>query len=77
MGGNFSELVQIGLQFSHRMMEEMVMKFANRLTLTEDEQHVVVIDAKVSTLVRADRVFWLGECFHVRCSTMRGLNDRC
>lgn len=51
LGGNFSELVQIGLQFSHRMMEEMVMKFANRLTLTEDEQQVVVIDAKVSTLV--------------------------
>ena len=43
-----------------RLMEDMVMKFADRLALTEEEQRVVVIDDKESALLRADMVFLVG-----------------
>lgn len=37
-----------------------MMKFADRLAFTEEEQKVVVINAKASTLLRVDRVFLVG-----------------
>ena len=48
------------LKSVHRLMEEKVMNFANRLDLTAEEQRVVVIDDKESALLRADRVFLVG-----------------
>ncbi|KAM1305180.1 hypothetical protein COP2_023183 [Malus domestica] len=38
-------------------MEDMVMKFANRLALTVEEQKVVVIDDKDNALLHADKAF--------------------
>lgn len=39
-----------------RLMEDMVMKFANRLALTMEEQRVFLIDDKDSALLHADKV---------------------
>ncbi|KAM1624199.1 hypothetical protein COP1_022337 [Malus domestica] len=60
VGDNLRVVCRLGFHVVQRMMEDMVIKFADRLALTEEEQWIVVIDEKESTLLRTDRVFLVG-----------------
>lgn len=51
LGDKLCGLYRTSLQVVQQMMEDMVMKFADRLVLTEKEQKLVVIDDKESALL--------------------------
>ena len=48
------------MQVVVRAMDDIVMKFAEGITLTVEEQRVVVIDDHDSALLRANKVFLMG-----------------
>lgn len=60
VGEKLRAICRIGLQAVHRMMEDMMIKFVDRLAFTEEEQWVVVINEKGSALLRTNRIFLVG-----------------